>query len=86
MTFFKKKPRRRLLFVFTYVIFAVWIIINDFAWLNILFSILMVFGGYIAVVKSKIITDKYANAIDDYKFDLSSIFLTVFLLIDVIFQ
>lgn len=82
MTFFSKNPKRRLLFIFAYIAFAVRLILNDFAWLNMLFSILMIFGGYIALVKSKIIKDKYANAIDDYKFDISSICLIVFLLAD----
>lgn len=84
MKFFSKEPRRRLFFAFVYVIWAVWFIINDFAWLNILVSILMVFGGYIAVVKSKIIKDKKVDAIDDYRFDTSSIFIIVCLLVDMI--
>ena len=86
MTFFSKEPKRRLFFAFTYVIFATWIIIDEFAWLNVVFSIPMVFCAYIAVVKSKIIKDKNANAIDDYKFDLYSIALTVFLIIHMMFR
>jgi len=86
MIFFQKKPKRRLFFAFAYVILAVWYIINDFALLNILVSILMVFGGYIAVVKSKIINDKNANVINDYGFDLSSICLITVFLIDFIFR
>ncbi len=85
MTFFSKKPIRRLFFVFVYIIFAVWLIIDSFAWLNVLVSIVALFGGYIALVKSKIIKDKNANAIDDYKFDLFSILSIVVLLIDIIF-
>lgn len=84
MRFFEKKPRRRLLFVFAYVIFAIRLVVDDFAVLNVLFSILMLFGGYIAIVKSKIIKDKNANTIDDYKFDLSSVLLIVFLFIKIL--
>lgn len=74
-------------FLFLYMLpIAIWLVVNDFAWLNILFSILMVFGGYIAVVKSKIVIDKYADAIDDHKFDLSGIFITVGLLIDIVIK
>ena len=79
-------PVRRLIFVFTYVIFSAWIIFDSFAWLNVLLSIPVVFCGYIAVVKSKIIQDKYANAINDYTFDLFSVLLIVVFLIDVILQ
>ncbi len=85
MSFFSKKPIRRLFFVFVYIVSAIWLI-KDFAWFNLLFSLIMVFGGYIAIIKSKILKDKYANAIDDYKFDLFSISLTVVLLAEIIFQ
>ena len=83
MMFFSKKPIRRLFFAFIYVIVAVWVVIDDFAWLNVICSILLVFYGYIAIVKSKIITNKYANVIDDYQFDLHSVFLIVLILMHV---
>ena len=85
MTFFSKKPIRRPRCVVVYVSFAVWLIIDSFAWLNVLVSIVALFGGYIALVKSKIIKDKNANAIDDYKFDLFSILSIVVLIIEIIF-
>lgn len=86
MAFFEKKPIRRLLFVITYIVFAIWITVDSFAWGNIICSILILFGAYIALVKSKIITDKYVNAIDDYKFDISSILLTIYFFTEIVIK
>ena len=85
MQIFSRYPALRLLFVFTYIAFAVYILIDNFAWLNGIFSLLMLFGSYISLVKSKIIRDKNANKISDFMFDLLSILITIFLIINIIF-
>ncbi len=85
MSFFEKKPIARLFFVLTYIVFAIWILFRDFAWLNILLSLVMLFGAYIAIAKSKIIKDKFVGGINDCLFDLYSIVLTIYLFIDMAF-
>lgn len=85
MSFFSKKPILRLFFVFVYACFAVWILIRDFAWLNILVSAFALLGSYVALAKSKLIKDKFSKNINDYSFDLYSIFLTIYFLVDLFF-
>ena len=68
MSFFSKKPILRLFFVFVYACFAVWILIRDFAWLNILVSAFALLGSYVALAKSKLIKDKFSKNINDYSF------------------
>ena len=84
MSFFASKPRRRLFFVLVYVAFSLWIVLRNFAWLNILPSMISLFGGYVALVKSKIIKDKNADGIHDFSFDLFSLLLAGWLLVDVL--
>jgi hypothetical protein len=83
MSFFNKNPVIRLIFVVTYLATAVWIVIKDFAWLNIFFALLMLFGCYVALVKSGVIKDTKANSINNFHFDILSIAITGFLLIDI---
>ena len=84
MSFFSKKPIRRLLFVPIYVVFAICILAEDIAFLNILCSIFILFVGYIAIVKSGILKDENAQKIDDWRFDFFSIAVAVFLLLTAI--
>ena len=84
MSFFAKKTIRRLFFVLVYVAFSLWIVMRDFAWLNIVLSMISLFGGYVAIVKSKIIKDKNADGINGFSFDLFSLLLTGWLLVDVL--
>lgn len=86
MAFFEKKPIRRLLFVITYIVFAVWITVECFALGNIICSIFVLFGAYIALVKSKVLKNKHLNRIDNYNFDISSILLTIFLFIEIVIK
>ena len=82
MSYFSKKPIRRLFFVLVYIIFSLYIVIqNNFNWLIIVCLIPIIFCGYIAIVKSKIIKDEIVNKIfDDYSFDIYSIIVTMCLL------
>ena len=83
MSFFEKKPSRRLIFVVLYILCTIWFLNRDFQGVNIIVSIVMLLGGYISLVKSNIIRDKNADKINDFKFDAFNILLTVVLLIDV---
>ncbi|HBR30767.1 MAG TPA: hypothetical protein DD733_01660 [Clostridiales bacterium] len=86
MIFLNKNPVVRLTFIITYLVTAVWIVIKDFAWLNIFFALLILFGCYIALVKSGVIEDKKAKSINNLHFDILSIAITVFLIIDILLK
>jgi hypothetical protein len=86
MNFLNKNPIIRLTFLITYLATAVWIIIKDFAWLNILVALLMLFGCYIALVKSGVIKDTNADSINNFYFDFLSIVIAAILLIDIILK
>ena len=86
MAFLNKHPIFRVVFFAAYLATAVWIVVKDFAVLNILFSLLMLFGCYVSLVKSGIIKDKNADSIHDLYFDVLSIMITVFLLIDILLK
>jgi hypothetical protein len=86
MIWFDRHPITRLIFVFVYLVAAIWILIRSFAWLNIIFSLLMLFGCYISLIKSGTIRDIKANRINNLSFDIVSILITLFLLVDVLFN
>ena len=44
----------------------------------------MLFGCYIALVKSEVIKNKNADGVDNLKFDIMSIIITAYLLIDIL--
>lgn len=81
--FFRKKPIRRLIFVFIYILCAIWFLNRNFLGVNIVVSLIMLLGGYISLVKSNIIRDKNADKINNFKFDTFNILLTIVLLIDI---
>lgn len=60
---------------------SVWIVIDDFAWFNIFFALLMLFGCYITLVKSGVLIDKNADGVNNLNFDILSIMITAYLLI-----
>lgn len=75
----------RLVFIVIYLIAAIWIVIRDFAWLNTIFGLLMLFGCYISIVKSGLIKDVNADSINDFSFDFLSIAITLCFFIDILF-
>lgn len=79
MCFFNKYPIMRLIFVVIYLIAAVWFVFRDFAWLNIIFGLLMLFGCYISIIKSGLKKDVRADGIDDFSFDFLSLVLFIYL-------
>lgn len=83
MSFLNKHPVVRVTFFVTYLATAVWIVVKEFAWLNIFFSLLMLFGCYVALVKSGVIKDKKTDSINELHFDVLSIVTTVFLVVDI---
>ncbi len=83
MSFFEKKPSRRLIFVIVYILCAIWFLNRNFLGVNIIVSLIMLLGGYISLVKSNIIRDKNADKINNFKFDTFNILLTIVLLIDI---
>lgn len=76
----------RVIFFATYLATAVWIVVKDFAVLNIFFSLFMLFGCYVALVKSGVIKDKKADSINNLHFDVLSIVTTAILLIDIMLK
>lgn len=83
MSFFEKNPSRRLIFIIIHILCAIWFLNRNFQGVNIIVTLIMLFGGYISLVKSNIIRDKNADKIDNFKFDIYNILLTVVLLIDI---
>ena len=81
MYIFNKYPFTRLIFFITYLLIAIKTIIKNFAWFNIVISLLMLFGCYISLVKSGVIKDKNADGISSHSYDFISITITVYSLI-----
>ncbi len=77
MNFLNKNPLARLTFFITYLVISVWIVFDDFAWLNILFTLPVLLCCYITLVKSGVLKDKKADSIDNYGFDVVSIIATI---------
>lgn len=85
MTFFKNKPILRIIFIPIYILSVKYILCNGLNIGNIFASIILLFGCYITIVKTKIIKDKNADTINDYKFDIFNSLLTIVLLINILF-
>lgn len=85
MNFLNKKPKARLFFLIVYVYAAIWILFeNCHPLLYITVSSLMLFGGYISLVKANVISDKNAINIKNFSFDFISLVLTFLLIIDLL--
>lgn len=84
MSFFEKKPLRRLLFVLVYILCFIWFLNKNFFGVNIIVFFVMLLGIYISLVKSTVIRDKNADRISNFRFDTLTVLLSVILLIDII--
>ena len=87
MCFFEKYPKLRLIYCIFYLLavfasFNCWFIVEtqDFVGrvIQIIISIMWLFGIYISFVKAGIVYNKHANAISNFKFDAVSIVVGIY--------
>lgn len=84
MVIFKNKPKFRFIFVISYICLSIWIIIKDFAPYNFLATLPLLFMVYVSLVKSKIISKPRVEKISDFAFDVFSIIISLYLVVDVL--
>lgn len=84
MFFFNKYPIFRLILTAIYLFAAVWIVIKDFIFFNIIFGLLMLFGCYISIIKSGLKKDVKADGINDFSFDFLSLVIFIYLIVDIV--
>ena len=76
--FFERKPIRRLAFIVGYVSFAILGVLSYPIGWSIIIAIIMLFGAYIAVVKSGLRFVSKVCAIRNLRFDIISIAITAY--------
>jgi len=86
MRFFNKYPITRLIFFLIYLVAAVWFVVRDFAWLNIIIVPIMLFACYISIIKSGLKKDVKADGINNFSFDFLSLVIMIYLSIDIVFK
>lgn len=85
MNFFNEKPKRRLLFLFSYLFLSLCFLL-DFRLesLRFIIFIIMLFLAYISAVKCGLIEDKNTNNISNLNYDILSVVSLLMLFIKLV--
>lgn len=86
MKFLNIRPKLRLVFLASYLVTAVWIMVKKFSFIYIVAGLLFLFGCYISLVKAEVIKDSRADNIDNFSFDFVSFIIILVLVFDIVFS
>lgn len=85
MWFFEKYPRIRLVFILDSILLPFVSVVKGSSWnATLLVFLMFLFYGYIVLVKSEILKNARADAINDLQFDSLSILILAYVLIEIV--